>query len=87
MVPLGLQTTSYSCLTQVCFLARHPFIPPLFIFPAANSDEEDDEMSISDMVETAITTMNDLVDEVSPREKGSSQCFQRHAIYGEYLLP
>ena len=29
------------------------------------------------MVETAITTMNDLVDEVSPREKGSSQCFQR----------
>ena len=71
---------SYSCLTQVCFLARHPFIPPLFIFPVANSDEEDDEMSISEMVGTAIATMNDLVDEVSPRGKGSSQCFPRGYI-------
>ena len=32
------------------------------------------------MMGTAIATMNDLVNEVSPREKCSSQCFQRFYI-------
>ena len=42
------------------------FVQPHFLFPVANSEDEDDGMSICEMVETTITTMNGLVDEVSP---------------------